>query len=92
MKHYNISAKIEKNKTIFLFNATITEMYDSNTDSTEYELTYPDNHLPVPLTVSEGRELKTKAIEWLEAKKCSVCGQPEDDDGRCGCVNKDANA
>lgn len=24
-------------------------------------------------------------------KKCTICGKSEDDDGRCGCTNKDAN-
>lgn len=22
---------------------------------------------------------------------CKICGKPEDDDGRCGCTNKDGN-
>lgn len=88
MKHYDISAEIEKNKTIFLIHATLTQMTDTNSEGADYELTILDSDNPVSLTASEEEELEAKAIEWLEAKKCSVCGQPEDDDGRCGCVNK----
>ena len=92
MKHYAISAEIDKDKTILLINATLTEMYDANSDSITYELTYVDGNSPVFSSVSLQEELKEKAIEWIEAKKCSVCGMPEDEDGRCGCANADANA
>jgi len=90
MKHYAISAEINKGKTILLVNATLTEMYDANSNSTSYELTALDGDNP--LVASQEKELEDKAIKWLYAGKCSVCGQPEDDDGRCGCTNADANA
>jgi len=92
MKHYAISAEIDKGKTILLINATLTEMYDANSDSTAYELTNLDSDSPVSSSASLQEELKEKAIEWIEAKKCSVCGMPEDEDGRCGCTNADVNA
>lgn len=34
---------------------------------------------------------KNETSSELEAKNlCDICNQPEDDDGRCGCTNKDA--
>ena len=92
MKHYAIDAEIQSGRTFFLITATLTEMYDANTDSTEYDFTTIDSDNPVVLTPAQKQDLKAKAIEWIEAKKCSICGQPEDEDGRCGCVNADANA
>jgi len=42
-----------------------------------------------------GLEVFTYA-EYLEAKKdiekCDICHQPEDENGRCGCTNKDAHS
>lgn len=86
MKHYAINAEIEKGKTILLVETTLTEMYDANSDSTAYEFT---DNLSHPLTPKQSKELKELAIEWLEAKKCSICNKPEDDDGRCGCAADD---
>ena len=41
-----------------------------------------------------GLEETREALEQLEEEMndvCAVCDEPEDDDGRCGCTNEDAN-
>ena len=35
-------------------------------------------------------EIEEETENW-QGPICLVCGQPEDEDGRCGCTNKDSN-
>ena len=37
-----------------------------------------------------GEMIKNRAIRKGE-KKCDICNKREDEDGRCGCTNKDSN-
>jgi len=30
-------------------------------------------------------------LDWSAEQVCDICECPEDEDGRCGCTNKDAN-
>uniref|UniRef100_A0A6H2A5X5 Uncharacterized protein n=2 Tax=viral metagenome TaxID=1070528 RepID=A0A6H2A5X5_9ZZZZ len=78
------------------YKVTIIENYYA---TREYEVDAPNEKQAQEIAEDLNNDTTTPIeeihfIEWnvdsIE-KLCHACNQPEDDDGRCGCTNEDAN-